>query len=390
MIYSIPYLIFISVLIVISILQLTVNLTNRSINTLNFTSISIIVVFLGLRGFIATDWVIYYPYFQNIPSISQLFNTPNAFLFEPGFVVYTSFIKTIFPNYHFFILISLVLDLVLLKLFFRNYLSPKFFVLFLCLYFAFFGFVYEVNLMRNVKSLLFFLISIKYIESRNWRKYFLLNFIGLLFHWTSLVFLPLYFFLHKRLSLRTAVVVLSIGFLIFILKVPFIKPIVEVVGNLLGGIYEEKLNFYINSTLYGQRLSFSFGYVERIITTVFVLVFYRKLLDESKTNVLFINAFIIFISISLYFAEIEIALTRFSALLIFSYWILLPKIMSEFKVNFRPLFLIYLYLIIFLKMYLGTNNILYKYDNILYDKIMTPKERYVIFDKMILNIQENK
>ena len=114
---------------------------------------------------------------------------------------------------------STIINAVLLNVFFKRYLSAKYYALGFILFIAFYGLTLEVDLMRNIKALLIFLIALRFVEERKPIQYFLLISLAFFFHWSALFFIPLYFFLHKPISLRTFIVVLVIGNLIFIFNI---------------------------------------------------------------------------------------------------------------------------------------------------------------------------
>jgi hypothetical protein len=258
------------------------------------------------------------------------------------------------------------------------------------LFLVFYGLTFEADLMRNVKSLLLFLLSLKYIENRNWVKYFLLNFIGLSFHWSSFIFLPLYFFLHKPISLRTFIVLFIAGNIIFLLQISFIKPIILFIGNALGGTYQERVTTYLNSDIYGRSAVFSLGYLERFFTSAIILFYYGKLKMQSKSNILFLNAFIIYILLYLFGREIEIFSLRFCALFAFSYWILIPQAIQVSDNIMKYILLLAFSILSVAKIHIQTNTIFYQYDTILSGKIKTYEERYKIFEKNIDDALDRK
>jgi hypothetical protein len=326
-----PYIGFIIVLFLFSVLQMQGHLNERTNKLLNLLVILFYIVFFGLRGFVGYDTIMYYSFFQNLDTISYL-NLHNQ-NFDLGFVIYASLIKTVFPNFHFLVLISVIIDVYLLHLFFKEYLPAKYYILGYIFFLGFYGYIYEIEQMRNIKSLLLFLLSIRHIENRNFLRFLILNLIGLTFHWSSFVFIPLYFFIHKKpFSLKIFFILFVIGNLVFLFKISYIKPLLGFIADLIGGTPRWKIHTYLNSDIYAVAYGFSFGYVERIFTACIVMLYYNKLInldDNQKVKMhIFLNAYVFFILINLYFSEMLIVIERFAALFAFSYWILYPKIIS--------------------------------------------------------------
>lgn len=72
--------------------------------------------FIGLRGFVLTDYINYYPFYVNLPKLDKI-NSVDLMRFEPGFVIYSSLIKTIGFNYFGWVFINSLIDLAALRFF---------------------------------------------------------------------------------------------------------------------------------------------------------------------------------------------------------------------------------------------------------------------------------
>ena len=116
---------------------------------------------------------------------------------EFGFVLYSSLIKTILPNYHCWVFINTLVDLSVCFWVFRKFSLSI--VLSFIVFFAIQGLTLEFNLYRNVKAIDCFLLSLPYLKERKILPYLALNLLGTLFHLTSFLYLPMYFVLTKRI-----------------------------------------------------------------------------------------------------------------------------------------------------------------------------------------------
>lgn len=86
----------------------------------------LLLFFIGLRGFVASDYINYYPFFQNLPTIFDLqFEGFYTGEFEFGFILYSSLVKTIFPNYFLGFFLNALIDLSILFYMLRHHcVSP--------------------------------------------------------------------------------------------------------------------------------------------------------------------------------------------------------------------------------------------------------------------------
>ncbi|MDD3321892.1 MAG: EpsG family protein [Paludibacter sp.] len=388
--YSIPYIFLIIFLFLLSLLQLSNYNSNEIGNkSLNYIALIAFILFFGFRGFIGYDCMVYYPFFEKLSTIQQLNLTQYTGSFDIGFVIYASIIKTIYADFHFFIFSSTILDVILLSFFFKRYLNKRYFIFGFLMFLGFYGFLLEIEQIRNVKSLLLFLISIKYIENRNLFKFMLFNILGILFHWSSIFLIPLYFFINKKtISLRWFLIILILGNIVFILQLEFIKPIVHLFGSLLGGTFSKKVDFYLMSKVFSNSYGLSIGYFERVFTAILIAINYNKLMNSAKYMNIFLNSYFIFIFIELFCSELTIAIERVAPLYGYSYWILLPMLIYSYK-DILNKQMIYIGVIIFIviKFWVGTD-VLHVYDNVLFGKMKSFKERSLVFDKNAKSLRE--
>jgi hypothetical protein len=355
-------------------------LSLRKTIIINLTVPVAFLLFFGFRGFIGWDWTVYYVFYERLPLLFHL-NFSNQ-VFDLGFVICASLLKSITSNYHVFVFVNVLVDVILLHLFFKRYLPEKFYALGFVLFLVFFGFVLETDLMRNIKSLLLFLLSLKYIAHRKLLLFLLFNLIGLCFHWSAIVFLPLYFFLHKPIPIRAIIIAMVVGIFVYIFQFEYVKSVLIFAGSFLGESMASRIDFYMHSPAFSTNYTFSLGFFERLFTAILILLFYNQIITKDKNNILFVNSFFLFLMVYLYFSEISIAPLRLGNLFAFSYWVLWPMLIECFKKDIVKWgFVGVISCIILLKMHIISGNILYRYDNILTGKIKTYKERRDIFDK---------
>lgn len=164
-----------------------------------------LVLFIGLRYKLANDWYNYLNLTKQIESIPILI-TGNAYGFgnetsiEYGFKLLVSIINTFFnpeknqslqvltliiTMFNYFVLFKIVKN--------EKTINHKF--LFISTFVGFTIFR-EFDILRQSMAFYIFLLSIKYI-GENFKKYSVINLIGLMFHSSALIFFPLYYFLNQ-------------------------------------------------------------------------------------------------------------------------------------------------------------------------------------------------
>jgi hypothetical protein len=125
------------------------------------------------------------------------------------------------------------------------------------------------------------------------------------------------------------------------------------------------LKLYLSSDFYSNAYGISIGYLERFIGFIIVYCFSQRLCEINKNNLIYINAFYVYIFIFLYFSEMKIIFERVSALFVFSYWVLYPLIYSLLKNKSKQMFLLILLFFGILKLMPGNRDVLAIYDNVL-------------------------
>lgn len=373
--YSLPYIVFIVFILVVSVLQLGIAFDKSSQKYINFSVFFAYILFWGFRGFIGWDWVNYYPFFKDL-SITQ---PPLGSNYDIAFEYYSFTIKYLFKTYESFVLVSTIVNALLLHIVFRRYLPERYYALAFALFFAFNGLIFETDLMRNIKSLLIFLISIKYIIDRKPLQYFSLIALAVIFHWSALIFIPLYFFLHKKVSLKFFLIIFVLGNLIYLLRIEYITPVITYVLNFLPEDISARISMYIKSQMYSKPYGITFGYIERSIMSFLLFFYYQKITKDVK-GIIFMNSFIVYIFLFLYCSEISIILIRLAGNYAFAYWFLVPMIIHNSEKGVKPFIYIFFTLIIVLKIHLLTNNVLYEYDSTLIDSHKDYRHRKEIYD----------
>lgn len=113
--YSIPYLLAAGVLFFLYLIE-DRKLRFLTRKTAIFTAYLFLWLFIGLRGHIMSDFISYYPYFEEYPDIFSLNAKSLLNNFEPGFNIYTALFKTFCGNYFAWVAFNTLIDLLVLSL----------------------------------------------------------------------------------------------------------------------------------------------------------------------------------------------------------------------------------------------------------------------------------
>ena len=370
-IYSVPWILLIVFFIMLTVTEHLLmkrqgNLT-VDMQIIRWISIISLIFFFGLRGFEGWDWTLYYPAYKDLPPLlsfrAGLFTSTR---FEHGFVVLMAAVKSIWSNYHFFVFISTLIDILILNEILKRY--SKYSFSFSCLLFIIMGgFYLETDLLRGAKSIMLFLLSVKYIEERKILPYYLLNIAACLFHISALIFLPLYFVLNKKISRKTVIIIFIAGLTIFLLRIQYIRPFLAWISSGSDSRFAELINKYLENPSFATGYGITIGLFERIVTFTLIIIYYEKLIKKNSINLIFLNCFILYFIIFFYFSEMKIIPVRVGSLFSFSYWILFPALVEVIQNRNNKAVLVSCFFIYSLIKITGmTDNILYRYVNVLF------------------------
>ena len=328
-------------------------------------SIILLIGFLGLRGFIGWDWWAYYPSYNNLPG---------GFNYEIGYEIWSNIFYKIGLSYHHFTFINTVADILILAYVLKKYSKYPIFSMFLFL--AVQGLSFEVDLLRNAKAVLLFIISIQFIKERKIIPFLILNILGMTFHISSIIYLPMYFILNRNYSRKIILPLIILGNIYYLLDTKIFIHILEYMSSVLPAAVGGKITSYLSIIPQNYKLPIGTLYFERLVTFIMVFVFLHKEKGsrekENPYSLIMENSFYIFYLIFLFTSEFFIASTRIGILFIYANWFSWGDIIENLRdTKIKTAVFLIAVLIGGKRMYnhfdFNGNKILYRYENIITD-----------------------
>lgn len=379
MIYSIPYVFLIIFLGILAILIDKKQEDKEFCSKLIYLGFGVFFIFFAFRGFIFHDWRNYYNEFDKLSTYNLVnYEAGDIQSHEPGWILFNLICKMIVNDYHFMIVILTLIETLLLYNFLKKYSSNI--LLSLTIMLVFEGFAIVCNLLRNLPAMLIFLNIIPYIEQKKPIKYFIGCIIAISLHFSSIIYIPLYFILNRKINKYAYVTIIVICNIIFITHLPIIIGLTKVlhIGN---DFLANKLEVYSEIS---QARGIGLGYVERLLTSILIFCYYDKLYSLKESNRIFINAFIMYIITFSVLNEFDEIAKRFSTLFIYSYWILWPELTNCFYYkNNKKVFCAFLGMYSVIKIMTTINYPLAEYQNILLGNDKSYQEQKYLFDKTV-------
>lgn len=328
-------------------------------------SIILLIGFLGLREFIGWDWWAYYPSYNNLP---------NGFNYEIGYEIWSNIFYKIGLSYHHFTFINTVADILILAYILKKYSKYPIFSMFLFL--AVQGLSFEVDLLRNAKAVLLFIISIQFIKERKLIPFLILNILGMTFHMSSVIYLPMYFILNRNYSRKIILPLIILGNIYYLFDTKLFTHILEYMSSVLPAAVGGKITSYLSIIPQNYKLPVGTLYFERLVTFIMVFFFLHKEKNhrekENPYSLIMENSFYIFYLIFLFTSEFFIASTRIGILFIYANWFLWGDIIENFRdTKIKAAVFLIAVLIGGNRIYnhfdFNGNKILYRYENIITD-----------------------
>ena len=353
--YCIPYII-----VFICFLYLS---CSKYGNKSQFICSVIFIFFFGFRGFVGWDWQNYFVLFSQLSTIAEL---DNLFVFtgeeiiEPGFTLYMTFIKSLVNDWNFFLFFSVVIDWLGLHLFFRRYsVNYAFsFLIFSCVCIG-----TELDLLRNIKAIILFLYAIRFIENRRIISYVIIILIAVMFHYSALVFIPLYFLGAHPFSRKTCAVLLIVSCFVYLLQIPLASKLLPVISDLFGGAIGTKLDNYNNI---GSARGLTLGFLIRVIVALCVLWRYNEC-TRYKFMPFFISIYFVATFVALAFSDINVVAQRVETLLNPILCVIYPVLLVSFRIQSnRFLISIFIYVYLLLILIRSSMVAMYQYENVLF------------------------
>lgn len=396
------YLILTIILIIFSLLDIYFFKSKKSKKKIMIFLGVIYIFFFGLRGFLAWDWIHYYPNFNfSLNLIEVITNGDYTFNivshYDTGYKIYVALIKCFTDNYHVFILITTIIDCLLSFICFLRY-SP-YPVLSVLLFLAYSGLQIQYDLLRNIKAIFLFFFSIYYLEKNKKIIVTGLLILEILFHSSSMVYLPIYYIIKNNLlKYRKIIYTLTlVGIIIFVAQNQIIIKFLELLQSsklsmFLSDSLMRKVNSYLAGKSFLENRGIGPGVIERFFLFFLIMKKSKKIM-KIKYGKIFANMWILLFFLYLYTNDVRIIQERFSLLIVCSYWIIYPIILKLYKGRIKLLLALIILSYSSLKLYRLLNESmksypLMKYENILFDS-KSFEEKKKIWLKIVENINRS-
>lgn len=297
------------------------NIKNERIKNILYVILGVIIIlFAGFRdGEKVNDYLVYI----------ELYNHSNYsfdLIVEITYILISKFVYNVFNDTLYLFVIYAILG-VLLKLFAIKQLSDLW-VLSIVIYLSYFFILHEMTQIRAGVAAGFLLLCIKPIYERNWKHFLLFAILGFLFHYSALIFLPLWI-LGRKPCKCFLIFSIPLAYVIYFSGINLIEYLP------IPGI-QEKLDMYQKAQElgvggFGEINVFNLVFIVKIAIFYVLLWNYELLSERNKYTSILMTVFCISLMSFPIFAVMPVVGFRISELYGIVEILLIPLLYYIFK-----------------------------------------------------------
>lgn len=179
----------------------------------------------------------------------------------------------------------------------------------LMIYLGFWFLVYDMNGIRQGLALGFTGLATYFAWKKHSSKYWISCIIAILFHYTSIVFLPFIFLINRRCTFKVVLFILGGAFFFAILG-----GLTNILSYFIGteSYFISKIISYDSDEGFSENILFSFSTLHRLFIFIIICITVPRMrIDDRLTNI-FLWAATMNVCLYLLFTDIEIVATRIS------------------------------------------------------------------------------
>lgn len=321
------------ILIYILLFLLSIHTYNRPSKVYLYLTGLFLILFAGLRGKdVSSDYSTYIEFFLDIKQQGEL----KLFsLVEPSYIIISYLLPTVRA-----VMIVFALLAVSIKLYAINTMTP--FVFFsITLLFSSFFLVQEMNQIRAAVATGILLLSIPSIFDKKLFSFCVLIIVAMLFHYSAIVFFPLYFLSNSKIQ-RFYFLVIPAAYLLNLLGIGFL----DILKHIHINFVESKLEAYnelYSMGMYTKINIYNPIVILRIAIIYTLLVNSKQLSLKNRYFIVLMKSYIISIAVLVLFSNLPVFSLRVSDIFGIVEILLIPF----FFYIYKPKSLIVLFILLF-------------------------------------------
>lgn len=312
----------------------------------NFKSASTICLFIfifiaGLRYELGIDYFAYRESFIESMTIWDFFSNPVWFMdeftsgsWEPGSKLLLILLRSITSDAQIlFFIVSIICSILLFKSL-KYFTESKYFFFSLLIYFSFVYMFQEMHALRQALGACILYYGLYQLALGNTKKAVFISILSVCFHYSMIIFLPLLFFLKKKIGIKVQLALLIMSFCVFLLHFRWLAYVLDMItrGSELSIVM--RIANYTNKDAFERPFFITF--ILYMVPYLFLLwVNYKRKLFDSPREVIAQNMYLFYLLFTMIFWEFSYFSTRYGWVCLWGMAICLPKLIDCFRYSSR-------------------------------------------------------
>lgn len=156
---------------------------------------------------------------------------------------------------------------------------------------------FSMNGIRQTIAISLFCYSLKYIDEKNFKKYLLLNVLGVINHQSAILFIPLYFVLGKNIKFKVKMIIIVIVAFMANILMPFINEL----------LLSTKYAMYLTNGAYSALETLNVS----TLVNILLWILYCMVKCNDNKNTIYSNIHFCGIIVTLFLLRIPLAMRIF-------------------------------------------------------------------------------
>ncbi len=291
----------------------SVGIDKRIKNLGLITSLSLMFITSAFRYETGVDWIVYLDMLEKIAPISAITtNVGRMKIFQQpdlGYDILTSIIKELGGGIQLVFFIMSAISSYFLYKSLRIY--SRYPAITLVVYFCLIFFTLDMSGMRQGVALTIFLYATQFIEKKNFGKYLFFVVLATLFHWSSVLLIPLYPLVRKSYSTVFILFLVLISLIVFFLHIKWLSSVIIFILPYFTANAKliEKMVVYTSDKSFTGGWDLNFTILFNVFSSLIILLLLLWRRRELETRFFYFRIFfnIYFFQLVLYFSISELS-----------------------------------------------------------------------------------
>ena len=296
----------------------------------------IFIFVAGLRYEIGVDYFSYVEHFNESLTLNEIFNVSGfkyAFLnsWEPFSNLYFILLRSLTDDSQIVFFVTSIICSILLFKSFDFFCEKKYYLFSILIYYSFVYLYQEMHALRQALGACVLYYGLVYYSEKKYFKSFFILIIAVCFHYSMALFVPIFFFVDKKISNRIILFCLCISFSLFLFRIGWMNTVMELIAGIIpeAGVAIKIVN-YMNADSFERPFFATFVfYIIPFLILLYIDGKYHTFEERKYTIVK--NMYFLYLIFTMVFWEYSYFSIRYGWICLWGMAIALPKLVENFE-----------------------------------------------------------